>query len=180
MFQHSGYYLGSDPLQRNHTQPVEMGTEVQSAAAERATQGLSFGDLRAPRPQTNTGNPTQSCAGSVLHIDFSCMLVSSEVRLAFRDLLHPSLPTHWLPARASLAVMDPWIGSTGHRRREGRQEPMAMMMSCTGSLSSVIYQPSSSLPNTHPCFHLKKGKMECFTKSHLWHSASLRSMQMQM
>lgn len=25
-----GYYLGRDPLQQNHTQPAEIGTEVQS------------------------------------------------------------------------------------------------------------------------------------------------------
>lgn len=35
-----------------------------------------------------------------------------------------------------------------------------MMMSCAGSRSSVIYQPLSSLPTTHPRFHLEKKKRE--------------------
>lgn len=41
---------------------------------------------------------------------------------------------------------------------------MAMMMSCARSLSSVIYQPLSSLPTTHPCFHLKKRENRVFFK----------------
>lgn len=71
-----GYYLGRDPLQLNHTASRERDWGPvwgAGAAAERATQGLSFGGLWALRPQNNTGNPTQSCAGSVFHIDFSCM-----------------------------------------------------------------------------------------------------------
>lgn len=52
----------------------------------------------------------------------------------------------------------------GHRRRGGRAEPVAMMMSCTGSPSSVISQLLSSLPTTHPCFHLKKRENRVFFK----------------
>ncbi|TNN67849.1 hypothetical protein EYF80_022003 [Liparis tanakae] len=59
------------------------------AEAARATQGLSFGGLQAPRPQI-----TQSGAGSVFRIDFSCTPVAPEVLLDIRDLLHPFQPTH--------------------------------------------------------------------------------------
>lgn len=44
-----GYYLGRDPLQRNHTQPAEIGTEVQSVEP-----GLQ---LRGPR----RARPSEAC-----------------------------------------------------------------------------------------------------------------------
>lgn len=114
------------------------------------------------RPQTNTGKTTQSCAGSVFHIDFSYMPVAPEVLLAIRDLLHP-FPAYSLALCLGFAgSAGPLVGGIGHRRRGGRREPMAMMMSSAGSLSSVIYQPLSSLPTTHPCFFLKKGKERVF------------------
>lgn len=109
--------------------------------------------------------PLRAVQRSVFCIDFSCTPLAPEVLRAFRELLHPSRPTHKLPAQASLALLDPWMERYGAMGgRGGRREPVAMMMSCAGSLSSVIQQPLCSLLTTHPCFHLQKKENRVFFK----------------
>lgn len=181
-FQHSGYYLGRAPLQQYHTQPVEIGTwgPGARAAAERATQGLSFGGLWALRPQTNTGNPAQTWAGSVVLIDFSCILIAPEVLLASRDLLHPSQPTHYPLAWALLALLDPWIEVQATGEEAEDESPWQWWWAVLGRWvqSSTSLYSAFQPPTLVSIWKKENGK--CFSKSHLWHSPSLCSMQMQM
>lgn len=55
--QHSGYYLGSNPPQQNHTQPAEIGTEVRSLQLRGATEGPSFGGLWGPEATDSHRKP---------------------------------------------------------------------------------------------------------------------------